>query len=152
MAYGMEIEGNKKIYDFESVLSRKNKGSVKWQQMYQWMPDVADDVVPLTVADMEFRTAPEITKGLQEYLEDNILGYSVPTEGYYQAVIDWQRRRHNFEVEKEWILTSPGVVSAFYAAVRAYTQPGEGVIIMTPVYYPFFGAIENAKQLQALVK
>ncbi len=80
MAYGMEIEGNKKIYDFESVLSRKNKGSVKWQQMYQWMPDVADDVVPLTVADMEFRTAPEITKGLQRYLEDNILGYSVPTD------------------------------------------------------------------------
>ena len=144
MVYGMEIEGNKKIYDFESVISRKGKGSVKWDQMRQWMPDVADDVVPLTVADMEFRTAPEITKGLQAYLEDNVLGYSIPTEDYYQAVVDWQKRRHNFELEKEWILTSPGVVSALYAAVRAYTQPGEGVVVMTPVYYPFFEAIEKA--------
>ena len=124
MVYETETTTSSKVYDFETLVNRKGKGSFKWNQMIQWNPDVSDDVVPLTVADMEFRTAPEITKGLQRFLEDAVLGYSVPTTGYYEAVIDWQKRRHGFDVEREWIINSPGIVTALFAAVRTYTQPG----------------------------
>lgn len=146
MVYETETTTSRKVYDFETLVNRKGKGSSKWNQMIQWNPAVAEDVVPLTVADMEFKTAPEITTGLQRFLEDAVLGYSVPTIGYYEAVIDWQKRRHDFVVEREWIINSPGIVTALCAAVRSYTQPGEGVIIMTPVYYPFYAAIENAER------
>jgi len=146
MVYETETTTSRKVYDFETLVNRKGKGSSKWNQMVQWNPAVSEDVVPLTVADMEFKTAPEITTGLQRFLEDAVLGYSVPTTGYYEAVIDWQKRRHDFVVEREWIINSPGIVTALCAAVRAYTQAGDGVIIMTPVYYPFYAAIENAER------
>lgn len=146
MVYETETTASRKVYDFETLVKRKEKGSSKWNQMIQWNPDVSEDVVPLTVADMEFKTAPEITKGLQNFLEDAVLGYSVPTTGYYEAVIDWQKRRHGFDVKREWIINSPGIVTALFAAVRTYTQPGDGVIIMPPVYYPFYSAIENAER------
>lgn len=146
MVHETDIKSSKKIYDFDTVVNRREKGSLKWNQMVQWNPAVSEDVIPLSVADMEFRTAPEITTGLQRFLEGAVLGYSTPTADYYEAVVDWHKRRHNFSVAKEWIINSPGIVTALFAAVRAYTEPGDGVIIMTPVYYPFYAAIENAER------
>lgn len=129
-------------YDFETIVNRHGTGSEKYNQMKEWNPSVSEDIVPFSVADMEFKNAPEIIQGLKEYLDDAILGYAVPTEAYYEAVCSWMRRRHGWEIEPEWIIGSPGVVQAFYNAVKAFAGPDEGVIIMTPVYYPFYGAIK----------
>ena len=73
-------------------------------------------------------------------------GYDLPTEDYYQAIIDWMGNRHAWEIKKEWIICTPGVIAAFYSAIRAYTEPGDGVLYMGPVYYPFMKSIKNTKR------
>lgn len=133
-------------YDFTTLVSRKNTGASKWEQMYGWNPNVADDVVPLSVADMEIKPAPEIIEGLKKYLDTAILGYTKAYPAFLDSVISWMERRHKYKIEKEWILNTPGVVNAFYAAVNAFTDPGDGVIIFRPVYYPFSMAIEKNKR------
>lgn len=135
------------MYDFTTVVNRAGAGSGKWERMKRANPDIPEGIVPLSVADMEFKTAPEIIRGLQGYLENLILGYAGPTQAYYDAVCGWMKRRHSWDIKPEWIVTSNGVVSAFFNAVRALTEPGDGVIIMPPVYYPFYMAIERNKRV-----
>ena len=128
-------------YDFETVVPRKNVGSSKWDGMLNKNPDLPEDIIPFSVADMEFLNAPEISNGLQEYIGTYPLGYVFPTEDYVNSVVGWMKRRHNWDVKPEWLLNTAGVVSAFYTAVKAFTNVGDGVMIMTPVYYPFYSAI-----------
>lgn len=130
-------------YDFETVVNRFNVGSAKYEQMLGWNPDVSEDIVPFSVADMELKNPPEIIEGLKKYIDKSVLGYTKPTEGYTSAVCGWMKKRHNWEVNPEWIIQSPGVVNAFYTAIKALSNPGDGVIIMTPSYYPFYSAIES---------
>lgn len=131
-------------YDFTSKIDRTNTGSNKWRLMFETDPNVDSDVLPLSVADMEFRSAPEIYEGLIAYLKEGpILGYTSATADYLDAVVSWQERRHNWEIEKDWIATTPGVVAAFNAAIRAFSEEEEGVIIFSPVYHPFSQSIEN---------
>ena len=135
-------------YDFETLHSRRGTGSNKWNGMYQIHPELGDDIVPFSVADMEFANPPQIATGLSSYLDDTILGYTSPTDSYYQAVVDWMDRRHNWKIEKDWIVDYPGVVPALYHLVQAFTRPGEGVILFTPVYYPFYSAVrENGRNI-----
>ncbi|WP_462411530.1 MalY/PatB family protein [Neobacillus sp. Marseille-QA0830] len=129
-------------YDFETVIDRTNTGSAKWEQMKGWNPDVKKGVIPYSVADMELKNPPEIIEGLKTYLDTAILGYTRPTEDYSNAVCGWMKKRHNWEVKPEWIVNSAGVVSAFFTAIKALTNPGDGIIINPPVYYPFYSAIE----------
>lgn len=131
-------------YDFKTAPSRKGQGAAKWDQMYGWNPNVEDDVVPLSVADMELKTAPEIIEGLKKALDETVLGYTRAYPKYIQAVIDWMKKRHDYEVEEEWIVQTPGVVNAFTAAVRAITREGDGIILNRPIYYPMGIAIENS--------
>ncbi|MDR1445064.1 MAG: pyridoxal phosphate-dependent aminotransferase [Treponema sp.] len=131
------------MYDFSTRIDRSGAGSDKWDLMKKINPAAGRDIVPLSVADMEFKTAPEITAGLQDYLNDLILGYTGPTERYYDAVRFWMKSRHSWDIADEWIVNSNGVVAALYNCVKAFSAPGEGVIIMPPVYYPFFTAIER---------
>lgn len=130
-------------YDFETIISRKNQGSAKWDLMYKINPDVGNNIVPLSVADMEFENPPEIKEGLKKYIDEMILGYTVPTDDYYNSVINWMKKRHNFKIEKDWIINTPGVVTAFFNAVKMFTKKGDGVIVMSPVYYPFFASIKE---------
>ena len=130
-------------YDFESRVDRAGTGSRKWNVMYDVNPDVAPGIPPFSVADMEYHTAPEIVEGLKEYLNDAILGYSVPTNQMKQAVCKWMKTPHNSDVKPEWLHNSSGVVPALYASVDEYTQPDEGVILFTPVYHPFYMAVEE---------
>jgi len=132
-----------KKYDFETLISRKNQGSYKWDQMYKDYPDVSDGIVPFSVADMELQIAPEIKEGLKKYIDEAILGYTGTYEEYFEAVINWMKRKHNFDIQKEWIVTSSGVVSALYDSVKAFTEKEDGVIVFTPVYYPFYNAIKS---------
>lgn len=130
-------------YDFTTLVDRTQSGSVKWEQMIGWNPEVDKDVVPLSVADMELKSPPEITEGLKKYLDEGILGYTMPYPAFYKAVLSWQQKRHHWSIETEWLVHTPGVVAAFYAAIRAFSQKGDGVIIFRPVYHPFSQAIAD---------
>ena len=109
-------------YDFQTITNRKNTGSMKWNQMYIDNPELKEDIVPLSVADMEFLNPPEIKEGLKKYIDEMILGYTGPTDSFYEAVIKWMKERHDFEIKKEWIVHTPGVVSAFFNAVKKFTK------------------------------
>jgi len=131
-------------YDFTTIIHRKDQGSHKWGQMYQKIPFLSEDIVPFSVADMEFVTAPEIIKGLQHALDVMNLGYTDPTPSYYRAVQNWMERHHNYRPDTAWIVESPGVVPAIYQMVRIFTQPEEKVLIQTPAYHPFRDACAKA--------
>jgi putative C-S lyase len=135
-------------YDFENVIDRSKLGSGKWSEMRRANPDVPEGIVPFSVADMELKNAPQIMKGLQEFFDADktMLGYTSPTESYNDAVRSWMKRRHNWDVDMKWNLLSPGVVTAFFVAVRAFSEPGDGVIMFSPVYYPFKMAIEKNRR------
>ncbi|MDO5725590.1 MAG: MalY/PatB family protein [Tissierellia bacterium] len=130
------------MYDFKTVIPRKNTGSSKWIQMYEWNPNVDEDVVPLSVADMELKNPPEVIEGLKKYLDNSVLGYTQSYDAYFESVKKWMKEKHNYDVKREWMINTPGVVNAFFGAVNAFTNPGDGVIIMRPVYYPFSMAID----------
>ncbi|MDR1178042.1 MAG: pyridoxal phosphate-dependent aminotransferase [Spirochaetaceae bacterium] len=131
------------MYDFTTLTSLNRQDSSKWALMRNINPNLGPDIVPLSVADMEFALAPEIRQGLMEYLEGSVPGYGNLTPSYYSAVCSWMKRRHNWETEAEWIVPSNGVVPALFHCVDAFTAPGEGVIVMPPVYAPFYRAISQ---------
>ena len=123
-------------YDFESIIDRTSKNSAKWTLMKRITG--LDDLIPLWVADMDFKAPPEVVEALKERAAHPIYGYTVSTEGYYNGLINWMDRRHGWSgVEKDWILYTPGVVAGFSIAIQAYSQPGDKVVIQPPVYYPF---------------
>ncbi len=111
--------------------------------MLGWNPNVSENTIPFSVADMEIKNPPEIVEGLRQYISDTILGYTVHTREYNAAVCGWMEKRHGWQIKPEWITGSAGVVGAFFSAIKAYSNPGDGIIIMTPVYYPFFNAIKR---------
>ena len=131
-------------YDFESYIDRSGTGASKWNDMKKANPATPSGIVPLSVADMELKNAPEIMAGLRDYLNVDTmsLGYTSPTDSYNNAVKNWMKKRHGWDVDMKWNVLSPGVVSAFFHAVRAFTLPGDGIIIFSPVYYPFKMAAE----------
>ena len=131
-------------YDFSTVIDRTGTGSRKWDIMKQLVPDLPSGICPFSVADLDIPHPPEIIQGLIDHLASGaILGYTTPTAQYRRVVADWMERRHGWQVDPEWIRDSPGIVTAFFAAVAAFTEPGDGVIIQTPAYYPFFMAIDR---------
>lgn len=135
-------------YDFTTLVDRSTHGSAKWEAMKEINPDVPPGIAPLSVADADIRNAPEIIEGLKQRLDDTVLGYTQPTAAYVDAVVGWMRRRHEWNVHPEWIRQSPGVVPGFFAAVKAFTEPGDGVIVQTPAYYPFYMALKyNRREL-----
>ncbi len=128
-------------YNFDEIIDRSNTACVKY--------DLRDlifgrsDVVPLWVADMDFRTPNFIIDALKKRLEHEILGYSIRTESYYNAFAGWLKRRHNWEIKQDWVAFSPGIVPALNMAVLAFTQPGDRIIVQPPVYFPFFDAVSR---------
>ena len=125
------------VYDFDTIVPRRQTNSYKW--------DSATDegVLPMWVADMDFRTAPEIIEALQRRVAHGIFGYTHVPDAYYQAVQDWFERRHAWRIRRESILYTTGVVPALSALIKALTMPGERVLVQTPVYNCFFSSIRN---------
>lgn len=124
-------------YDFDKETSRRGTNS------YKWDTPAADDVIPMWVADMDFETAPCITAALQKRVSHGIFGYTLVPESYYTAVINWFLRRHNWHIERDWIMYTSGVVPAMSCAIKALTMPGEKALVQTPVYNCFFSSIVN---------
>ncbi len=128
-------------YDFETRVERRGTGCLKWDA-YEARGHTADEL-PLWVADMDFRVMPEALEALQERVAHGVFGYTMPTDAYYESVLGWLERHHGWRPERAWTLHAPGVVFALATAIRAYTQPGDYVLIQPPVYYPFRLMIEN---------
>lgn len=124
-------------YDFDELVPRRGTNSYKWDTVKD------EDVLPMWVADMDFRTAPAIVGALQKRVEHGIFGYTKVPPAYYEAVVNWFRRRHAWLIEKEWIVYTTGVVPAISAIVKALTVPGDRVLVQTPVYNCFFSSIRN---------
>ncbi len=140
-------------YNFDQEVNRMGTSSVKWdyqkssKQLVQTdaadAKHGADRLLPLWVADMDFQSPPAVIEALKERAEHGIFGYTMPSDAYYEALISWMDRHYNHPVKKEWIVMTPGVVSAINLMVQTFVKPGEKVLVQPPVYYPFFSAIEN---------
>ncbi|WP_318677393.1 MalY/PatB family protein [Treponema sp.] len=128
-------------FEFDKITDRTHTNAIKYDLAKE--RGKPEDALSLWVADMDFPTAPCIQKALSEKALHGIYGYSRPDERYYSALKNWFKKRHNFEVENQWIVNTPGVVFAIAAAIKAFTKEGDGVLIQKPVYYPFFNTIKN---------
>lgn len=122
-------------------IDRAGSGCNKWDHQTAMFGE--EGLLPLWIADMDFRAAECIRQAVHAYVDFGVFGYNSPTDGYYQAFIDWEKRRHGYEVQRGWLRFSPGVVPAFNWLIQALSQPGDRVIVLTPVYYPFLHAVEN---------
>ena len=124
-------------YDFDELVDRRGTGCVKWDE------SPSKDVIPLWVADMDFKAAPAIQEAIRKRAEHGVFGYTVVGDDYYEAIISWFRRRHNWTIHREEILYTTGVVPAMSVAIKALTMPGEKVLILSPDYNCFFSSVRN---------
>ncbi|MBM7692041.1 cystathionine beta-lyase [Peribacillus deserti] len=127
-------------YDFDKHIIRTNTGSVKWDHSETLFGD--KDILPMWVADMDFKAPQPVIDALIEKAEHGIFGYTKGLGSYHDAIIGWMKERHKWEVKSEWICHSPGVVPALNLIVQTFTDPGDKIIIQHPVYYPFTKVIE----------
>lgn len=129
-------------YDFETTRRRVDMGASKWEAMKAAVGSVPEDLVPFSVADMEFVAAPCIVEALHRAVEFGTYGYTGAHKRYTDAVCKWFKTRHNWDLKPEWLVQTYGVVSAMGFALRACTKPGDGIIYQPPVYGPFKRSIE----------
>ena len=133
----------KQEWNFDEIIDRAGTGSMKWEPVVlnaKFGPK-SQDLQPLWVADMDFYSPPCVTKAMQKRLDHRIYGYTIHDPGYDRAMINWYRRRHNWEIDPSWIMSSPGIVPAVNYMVQRFSSPGDHVLIQTPVYYPFAASI-----------
>ncbi|PAB55844.1 MalY/PatB family protein [Anaeromicrobium sediminis] len=128
-------------YNFDEIVDRRHTHSVKWNPSFIKAMFGDKELLPLWVADMDFKCPQPIIDAAIETAKSGIYGYSERTEPYYNAVINWYKKRQNWTIEKDSILFSPGVVPALYYAIQTFCRPGDKVVIQNPVYYPFLSAI-----------
>ena len=132
--------------DFDRIIDRKNTGCLKYDfAVKRGMPE---DVLPLWVADMDFETSSYIEDALTERVQEGIFGYSDVQTPYFEIIRDWMIRHHDWEPQEKWLIKTPGVVFALAMAVKAYTDPGDKVLLQQPVYYPFSEVItDNGREV-----
>jgi len=130
-------------YNFDEIIDRAKYHSAKWDELETTFGVIPKDVLPMWIADMEFRSPQPVIEAIKKANEHGIYGYTSRPLSYYQAIIDWMEKRHNWKIKKDWIAYSPGVVPALSLIIKAFCQPGDKVIVQPPVYYPFFRVIEN---------
>ena len=124
-------------YDFDAEISRRGSRSYKWDSAAR------EDVLPMWVADMDFRTAEPIIEALRRRVEHGIFGYTRVPDAYYEALIRWFEHRHGWTIRRDWVIYTSGVVPAVSAIIKALTVPGDRVLVQTPVYNCFFSSIRN---------
>jgi cystathionine beta-lyase len=131
-------------YNFDEIIDRKNSNSLKYD--FAAERGRPSDVLPLWVADMDFRTPREVIERLEKDLQLGIFGYSETKGEYFEALYHWYKDYFNWEIQRKWLVKTPGVVFAIAAAIRAFSEEGDGVLIQQPVYYPFAEAITDNKR------
>lgn len=126
-------------YNFDQVINRRNTNSVKWDSQQE------KDVLPMWIADMDFKVADSIINALEKRVQHGVFGYASIPDAYYEAEVKWWKKRHNFKIKKEWIEVTTGVIPSLSAVVQAFTEPGDKVLIQSPVYNYFNTSITNNK-------
>lgn len=124
-------------YDFDEIVNRRGTNSVKWDEAKE------EGVIPMWVADMDFKAAPCILDALKKRVDHGVFGYTIVPDSYYESIISWFERRHQWHIERDWIIYTSGVVPAISAIIKALTEPGDKVLVQTPVYNCFFSSIRN---------
>jgi len=127
-------------YDFDRVIDRRGTYSIKYDPVSRGKPD---DVLPLWVADMDFAAPPCVIDALVSHARHGIFGYSEPDAAHFSVIRNWFEKRFNWSPEREWLTITPGVVTALYIAIHALTEPGDGIVIQQPVYYPFESSVKQ---------
>ena len=126
---------------FDTIIPREGTNSVKFDLRKEYFG--REDVIPMWVADMDFPVPPFVSEAVRRRAEHPIYGYSIIPDSYYSAITAWQKRRYGWEIMKDWMLFSPGVVTGLNVIVQAMTDPGDKIIVQPPVYYPFYTCVEN---------
>src|SRR5699024_358148 len=126
---------------FETVHNRTNTRSVKWDMRRAVFQ--SEDVLPMWVADMDFQVPQAVNDALIERAKHGIYGYTIINDDVKNPIINWVSKRHNWKIRKDWLSFSPGVVASLHMAVQAFTEPGDNILIQTPVYTPFYNVIET---------
>lgn len=129
------------MYDFDERVNRKGTGCLKWDYVDKVYK--GNDLLPMWIADMDFRVAPAIADRMRQQIDSSAFGYGAMPQEAYEAVIGWMRERHRYEVQRDWFCFTPGVVAALFFAVDAFSAPGEDIMVCPPTYGPFFKAIEQ---------
>ena len=124
------------MYDFDTVVNRRGTTSVKWDIL-------KENELPMWVADMDFKAAPEILQAIQNRMDNGVFGYSIIPEEWAQSYVNWWKTRHDFEMDPSWLCYSTGVIPVLSSAVRKFTTPNDNVVIQTPVYNVFFNSVVN---------
>lgn len=132
-------------YNFDELIERRNTGCVKYDLSNMFFG--TEDVIPMWVADMDFRTPPFILEAIRRRAEHPVLGYSFRTSNYYESIVNWLKKHHNWDIKSEWICFAPGIVPALNMAVLAFTNPGDKIIVQPPVYFPFFSAVKKNRRV-----
>jgi cysteine-S-conjugate beta-lyase len=132
-------------YNFDEIVPRHNTSCVKYDLLDHFFG--SPDLIPLWVADMDFKTPDFVVNAVKERASHEIYGYSIRPPSYDEAIINWFKRRHNWEIKKPWMAFSPGVVPAMNMIVMGFTEPGDEIIVQPPVYFPFFSAVENNNRI-----
>jgi cystathionine beta-lyase len=132
-------------YNFDEPVNRIGTDSTKYDGMINYLG--ITDAIPMWVADMDFKAAPCIIDALKKRLEHEVFGYSIKPDRFFESIVGW-KKRHDWEIKKEWIGFSPGVVAGFTIAIERLTRPGDKIIVQPPVYFPFFQSIaETGRQV-----
>jgi cystathionine beta-lyase len=132
-------------YNFDEQINRERTACIKYDLRNEVFGN--SDVIPMWVADMDFKTPLCVIDAIKKRLDHEILGYTFRTDSFFGSITGWLRRRHGWNVKKEWIAFSPGIVPALNLAVMAFTEPGDKIIVQKPVYFPFFPAIESHNRI-----
>lgn len=133
-------------YNFDEPINRENTASLKYDIRKEKFGNA--DVIPMWVADMDFRTPDFIVDSLEKCTKNDIFGYFLITKSYYESIINWVKRHHQWSIKQDWISFSPGVVPSLSLSVLAFTKPGDKIIVQPPVYHPFFFVIkDNGRQV-----
>ena len=127
------------IYNFDEIIDRRGSNCLKYD--FAKERGKSDDLLPMWIADMDFKAAPEISKALQKLIDHGVYGYTDTKSDYFEAVYNWFHSRHQYELCEEALIKVPSIVYAIAAAVQTFTSKGDAIIIQTPVYYPFYDAI-----------
>ncbi len=130
-----------KKYNFDEIVPREGTNCLKYDAREMFFK--SKDVLPLWVADMDFKTPDFIVDAIKKRAEHEIFGYSFKSDSYYKSVIDWMKHRHNWEIQKGRISSSPGVVAGLTTAIETFSKPGDGVVVQPPVYFPFFDCVKG---------
>jgi cystathionine beta-lyase len=134
-----------KDWNFDEVIDRSNTNAMKWEPgvLTRVFGQGREDLLPLWVADMDFKCPTPVRKAMEARMSHQIYGYTITDSSYYTSLISWYQRRHHWSMKEEWILTTPGVVPAITYVIQCFTNPGDKVLIQPPVYYPFARSIVN---------